>query len=113
MKTVTKYISDDVVIRQQDGMSCISENCINPENGMLTPDHFYFSGHIYLDGTRSRRTKCKMCESAAKAESFRRRANRKVEDEPLKKETDWAEFEKCPWDVRAANNVLKGSVISL
>lgn len=94
-------------IKTQGGITCISESCINPENGNLQPDHFYFSGHIYLDGTRSRRTKCKMCESAAKAESFRRRANRTVEDEPVKKKTDWSEFEKWSWDVRAANEMIK------
>lgn len=87
---------------------CAADDCENPENGRLTPDHYHHASHVYLDGTKARYRKCKMCQAL---QSERRKAARLADEpapEPERKEQDWSEFKNYTWDVRAANNYIRG-----
>jgi hypothetical protein len=83
---------------------CSNEHCKNPKNGSLVPTDYGINGYIYADGTRAHYRKCKHCYAKAGAQRYALTVE--VEDKPLK--TDWNEFSRLAWDVRAANNYIRG-----
>lgn len=102
-------------IKTQGGMTCArQEKCFNPNNGALLIEDFNLKGE-YRDKT------CSYCSRKLDRELKRKKAYEKRRAEPgykparslQPKPFDWSEFDKWSWDVRVANNVLKGSVISL
>jgi hypothetical protein len=86
---------------------CKSKTCENPRNGHLTDDDYALMSDIKKDGTQSRATTCRLCKSKYVAAWRAGHINRlaRAENRHL---TDWSEFTKCAWDVKAANSVIRG-----
>lgn len=83
-------------------MRCVKAECVNPVNGELTEKDFSV---VYrsCDGKRRRDTTCKKCRLAMK--KARKAARAEEGEKPIV--TDWTEFDKEPWAVRFANDVIR------
>ena len=84
--------------------------CLHP-NGALTLEDFKVkggnsAGEPYRDKT------CVYCRRWLDKESKRKKKREPRQPRQKPKPTDWAEFEKSPWDVKLANKILKKSGIS-
>ena len=99
-------------IKTQGGITCArQEKCFNPKNGALLIEDFNLKGGEYRDKT------CSYCRRRLDRELKRKKAYEKRRAEPGYKPAraqhpkpfDWSEFEKCPWDVRLANEMIKVS----
>jgi hypothetical protein len=101
---------------------CQKRKCINPRQGQLTPDDYHMAAASYVkkDGTQStnRARICKVCKSQIDRRAYAEKRRALEKDERIQKEksivyvVDWSEFSHLAWDVRAANDYLRGRLVA-
>lgn len=115
--------ASEVKASGRDITKCNRKKCLNPRNGSLTASDYHAANTAYVkrDGTQTIKVAriCKVCKSAIDKEAYERKKfqlQNKIAIENLKRKrlkelkVDWSEFANLPWDVKAANNYIRGAL---
>jgi len=122
-KVKAKVKASEVKAPGRDITKCNRKKCLNPRNGSLTASDYHAANSAYVkrDGTQTIKVAriCKVCKSAIDKEAYERKKfqlKNKIAIENLKRKrlkelkVDWSEFANIPWDVKAANNYIRGAL---